>query len=182
VSAAELCLADSVPGEADLLVEGKSVSVGGHIDARYPLFSRIGEGVEHEFRGDAAPHPVGVDEQVLEFTDLSGNQHRREADDSVVDDSDADSALRDRTIGELERVGMGEQARAIAFVRERRSSKQIAERGQIFHLCETNAKVGRIGRHHVPRVPDAAGCDLCGASAGARKIPSAAPVSPSRAR
>ena len=130
--------------------------------------------------GDAAPHPVGVDEEVLELTDLSGNEHRREADDPVIDDSDADSAVRDCTIGELECVGMGEQARAIAFVRERRSSKHIAECGQIFHRCETKAEVGQIGGDHVVRVPDAAECDLCAAESH-EDDPRGALASPNRA-
>jgi hypothetical protein len=93
-------------------------------------------------------------------------KQRREADDSVIEDGDADSAVRDSTVGELECVGMGEQARSIAFVRERRSSKHITECRHVFHRCTTKAKVGQVGGDHVARVPDAAEWDLCGGSVG----------------
>src|SRR5262249_59121960 len=143
-SAAELCLADSIRDEADALVEGESVFVRSHLNARYPFLSGVGKGVEHEFRGNAAPHPIGVDEEVIKLTDLSDCEHCCEADDSVIDDSDADAAVRDGTIGVLECVGMGEQASAIAFVRERRSSLHIAECGQGFHRCEAEPQVRRL--------------------------------------
>ena len=93
------------------------MSVRGHLDAGYLLLSCTGEGVEEECCCNPASHPVGVDEKVVELTDLSGDQHSCEADDALIDDGDANAALLDRTTGEFECVRMGEQVLAIALVR-----------------------------------------------------------------
>ena len=93
------------------------MSVRGHLDAGYLLLSCTGEGVEDECGCDPVSHPVGVDEEVVELTDLSGDEHGCEADDAVIDDSDANTALLDRTAGEFECVGMGEQFLAVVLVR-----------------------------------------------------------------
>src|SRR5512132_4407174 len=116
------------------------MSVGGHVDAGYLLLSCTGQGVEEECGCNSSSHPVGVDEEVVELTDLSGDQHGCEADDAVIDDSDANTALLDRAAGEFECVGMGEQVLAIALVRQRRSSKQILECRQVIARCEAEAK------------------------------------------
>ena len=93
------------------------MSVRGHLDAGYLLLSCTGEGVEDECGCNPVSHPVGVDEEVVELTDSSGDQHAREADDAVINDSDANAAFLDRTAGEFECVRMGEKVLAIALVR-----------------------------------------------------------------
>ena len=90
-----------------------------------------------------------VDEEVVELTDLFCHEHCREPDDSIIDGSDTDSALLDRSIGEFECVGVGEQVRAIAFVRERRTSEDVAECWHVCHHCESQTQIAcrQIFRH-----------------------------------
>ena len=89
------------------------------VEARHPLLPRLGYGVEYQFPADPALHPVRIDEEVFELADLSGGQHRGEADDAPGCNGDPCPTLVDGQIGEDESVPMSKEIRPIAVVRER---------------------------------------------------------------
>ena len=148
VAGPEARLGDAVGDKADLLVEAERVTVCGHVDACQPAVSGVGDSVEHKYSTDSLLHPVRVDKEVVEFADLPGDQHGREADDSIVNDGDSNAVLVNRKIRQGERVRMCQEVRAIAFVRQRRPSKQLAQCRCIGDHGEPNRHLGHS--HIVP--------------------------------
>ena len=148
VAGPEARLDDAVGDKADLLVEAERVTVCGHLDARHPAVSRVGDSVEHKYSTNSLLHPVRVDKEVVELADVPGDEHGREADDSIVNDGDSNVVLINRKISERERVRMSQEARAIAFVRQRRPPKQLAQCRCIIDHGEPNRHLSH--NHIVP--------------------------------
>src|SRR3984893_125700 len=98
ISRSETCLTDPFENEAHFLVEVTRVTVRCHLDARHTLCCRKVNGVAHECSTYAELGPVRVDEEVLELTDMFGDQQRRKANDPVIDDSYSKPLLGNRDI------------------------------------------------------------------------------------
>jgi len=91
------CLAEPSKNEAHALVEVKRVTICCHLDARHAAFSCPGNRITHECPTNPAPHPVRVDEQVLELADTLCDQHCCEPDDSIIDDGYSNPLLHHRS-------------------------------------------------------------------------------------
>jgi len=145
---AKTCWADSVENEANLLVEAKCVAVCGHFDASHPSSSRVPSGIEHELSPNSALHPIRVDEKIFQLCALFADQHRREANNSIIYDSDANAILLNSKIGECKGVWMAQEVRSIAFVREGRLSKHVAQCWRVGGHCEADGNLDH--RHRLP--------------------------------
>ena len=94
----EACLAEPSENEAHALVEITRVTICCHLDARHASFSCAGDRVAHKRPTNPAPHPVWIDEQVIELADTLCDQHRCEPDDSIFDDGYSNPLLHHSSV------------------------------------------------------------------------------------
>ena len=87
--------------------------------------------VADEREADAAPHPVGVDEEIVELGRLAVRRRGDEADDAAVLDRDPCAALVHAGGVELEDLGMLEQSRAIAVIGQGSPAEHLADLGDV---------------------------------------------------
>lgn len=144
-SRAERGLNVAVSDETDLGIEGASVRVRCHLDpVGTPAASSVGDFLNKR-PADSQPHPIRIDKQVIELDGACGRKPGGEPDDDPIADRRQDAPFRHRDVGQLQDVGMGEQLRPIALVRERRPAKDVAQYGQVGRSGVADEE----GRHEV---------------------------------
>lgn len=91
--------------ESDRLVKRDGLGIGHHVDARRTPVAGNPLGVLDESTPDAGAHPVGVDEETVEFASIrSSLKQDCETDNNTVLLGDANQAGRDLRRGQFDRV------------------------------------------------------------------------------
>ena len=116
-----------VNDEAGLAIESPSVLVGGDLDSIRSAAARDGSNVTHQCPASSTPHLVRIDEQVLKLNGVRSGYPRSEADDGACANCGSDAPLCHRNGRKLQDLGMGEQLRPVAIVRQRRPAKHVTQ-------------------------------------------------------
>lgn len=93
VPGSELGFRRVVQDETGSDVERERVAVRGHFDATSASGSSDRGDIDNECASDAAAHPIGVDEQVIELVDVANRATCREPDDAFTAQGDPSSLL-----------------------------------------------------------------------------------------
>ena len=87
--------------------------------------------IGHEATGDAATHVIRVDEQIVEFDGPVDEACRRETDDRAVLGCEPGASVVHEGVVEHERLGVGEEERPVAVVRQRRTPVDAGQRRHV---------------------------------------------------
>ena len=139
---AEQRLDRAVGDEPDALVELRRVRVGRDVDPGHPVAARARHGIAHQQPRDASPHPVRVDEQVVQLVTVVGALCGRETDDLPVPRSDARPAGVDVVAGEHEDLGVSQQRVHVVGVGQRGPAEHVLQRRQVLRSGRPDLEIG----------------------------------------
>ena len=114
-----------------------------HDDSRCARRSGSLDQVGDETCRHSPPHPVGVDEQILEFNVTVGRETCRETHSDPVGLGEAEAPLDNGTRAQLEELWVSEEVLPVTVIRQRRCSEYLR---QITVIIQT----GTTDQHRSP--------------------------------
>jgi hypothetical protein len=130
----------TVCNEAKCVIEEESVRVRRHSnDLKTALRSDHGS-VLHEVTANSLPHPVRINEQVLEIKDAIYKDSGGETHDVITVGGDSGLPFGDAVSFQHQRLWVGEKSFAVTFIGQRRPGEHIRQRRQVGKSAPTNPK------------------------------------------
>jgi hypothetical protein len=115
---AEAGLDLAIVDETDAVVEGQRVRIRSDLDALYVFARGNGHDVSQQVATHSAPHPVRVDEQVLQLQDPLYGKRGRKANNVIPRQGCGDTATArtDALPGQDQRLGVSQKRRHVPGV------------------------------------------------------------------
>ena len=121
----------TVCNEAKCVIEGVGVRVRRHSEALETAFCSDRRSVLHEVTADSVPHPVRINEQVLEFKDAINKDNGVETHDVSTVRCNSGQPCGDAVPFQHQRLWVGEESIAVTLIGQRRPDEHIRQRRQV---------------------------------------------------
>ena len=96
--------------------------------------------VLHEVTANSLPHPVRINEQVLEIKDAINKDSGGETHDVITVDGDSGQPFGDAVPLQHQRLRVGEESITVTFIGKRRPDEHIRQRRQVSRSAPTDTK------------------------------------------
>ena len=126
--------------EAKCVIEEESVRVRRHSNALKTALRSERGGVLYEVAANSLPHPIRINEQVLEFKDAVNRDSGGETHDVITVGSDSGKPFGDAVPFQHQRLWVGEESVAVTFIGQRRPGEHIRQSRPVGRSAPTNTK------------------------------------------
>jgi len=126
--------------EANCVIEGESVRVRCHSNALKTAPRSDRGSVLHEVTANSLPHPVRINEKVLEIKDPINKDSCRETHDVITVGGDSGQPFGDAVPFQNQRLWVGEESTAVTFIGQRRPGEHIRQFRQVGRSAPTDTK------------------------------------------
>ena len=121
----------TVCNEAKCVIKGEGVRVRRDNNALKTALRSDRRCVLHEAAANSLPHPVRINEKVLEIKDATNKDNGGETHDVITVGGDSGQPFGDAVPFQHQRLWVGEQGIAVALIRQRRPGENIRQRRQV---------------------------------------------------
>jgi len=126
--------------EAKCVIEQESVRVRRDSNALKTALRSDRGSVLHEVTANSMPHPVRINEQVLQIKDAVNKDSSGETHNVISVGGDSGQPFGDAVPFQHQRLWMGEESIAVTFIGQRRPGEQIRQRRQVGRSAPTDTK------------------------------------------
>lgn len=117
----------TVCNEAERVIEEESVRVRRHSNALKTALRSDRGSVLHKVTANSMPHPVRINEQVLQIKDAVNKDTGGETHDVIIVGGDSGQPFGDAVPFQHQRLWVGKESIAVTFIGQRRSEEHIRQ-------------------------------------------------------
>src|SRR5450631_3235164 len=128
----------TICNEAECVIEEESVWIRHHSNALKTAVRSDRGSVVHEVAANSLPHPVRINEQLLEIRDAVNNGSSGETNDVITVGGDSGQPFGDAVPFQHQRIWAGEESIAVTFIGQRRPGEHIGQRRQVGRSAPTD--------------------------------------------
>ena len=130
----------TVCNEANCVIEEESVRVRRHSNALVTALRSDGGSVLHEVTANSVPHPVRINEQVLQIKDAVNKDSGGETHDVITVGGDSGPPVGDVVSFQHQRLWVGEESITVTLIGQRRPDEHIRQRRQVGRSAPTDTR------------------------------------------